>query len=67
MPPMGWFKANIDGASNGNPGMAACGGIFRMYRGFSMGCFALPLGVKTSVFAEIMGFIKAVELANDKD
>lgn len=40
MPPHCWTKANIDGTTRGNPGEAACGGVFRMYMGFVKGCFS---------------------------
>lgn len=63
-PQPGWTKVNCDGAAFGQPGMASSGGVFRMYRGFSRGSFALPLGVQTSIFAELMGLIVAVELAD---
>lgn len=66
LPPPSWIKVNTDGSARGNPGEAACGGIFRMSRGFVKGLFALPLGIQTSLFAEIMGFITAVEIASKK-
>jgi hypothetical protein len=31
-PVLNWIKCNIDGASNGNPGLSSCGGIFRITR-----------------------------------
>lgn len=66
MPPSGWTKVNIDGATRWQPGEASCGGIYRMYRGFMKGSFALPLGTQTVIFAEIIGFITALELADMK-
>lgn len=62
-PQPGWIKVNIDGAAIGQPGKALCGGIFMMCRGFTKGCFAMSLGTQTSLYAEIMGFILAIELA----
>lgn len=47
-------------------GMASCGGIFRNYRGFSRGCFACPLGIKSAFYAEFMNFICTVEIALHK-
>lgn len=35
-----WIKCNTDGASQGNPGLFACAGIFRNNQGDSKGCFA---------------------------
>lgn len=37
------LKINTDGAANGSPEMASCGGIFQTYRGFCKGCFANPM------------------------
>lgn len=56
----------VDGVVLGNPGNATCGGVFRRYKGFVDGSFALPLGVQTPLFAEIMGFRKTGELATVK-
>jgi hypothetical protein len=39
-----WIKCNIDGASLGSSGLAACGGIFRNWKGDSLGCFAYNTG-----------------------
>lgn len=47
-PPWSWFKCNTDGASRGNPGLAAIGGIFRDSSGAFVGCFSHILGVSTS-------------------
>lgn len=33
LPELGWWKVNSDGASKGNPGKAACGGLIRYERG----------------------------------
>ncbi|KAL5715177.1 hypothetical protein ACHQM5_017038 [Ranunculus cassubicifolius] len=62
-PPVGWHKANVDGAAHGQPGLAACGGIFRTHRGYIHGCYAMPLGVQNSMYAELMGVIRAIEIA----
>ncbi|KAL5766816.1 hypothetical protein ACOSP7_017433 [Xanthoceras sorbifolium] len=63
-PPTGCcVKVNVDGCSKGNPGPAACGGVFRMENGIYIGAFAVNLGFKDSVYAELMGIIMAVELA----
>ncbi|KAK3230347.1 hypothetical protein Dsin_002228 [Dipteronia sinensis] len=43
-PASGWIKVNIDGATIGSLRVSGCGGIFRNYRDFVKGCFAIPLG-----------------------
>lgn len=58
-----WLKCNIDGASNGNPGPSACGGIFRKHDASFLSCFAEPLGLSTSFHAEICGALRAIEIA----
>lgn len=62
-----WTKVSFDGVSLGHPGVALCGGIFRMCMGFPKGCFALSRGIQTSMFAELMGFIVVVKLADTKN
>lgn len=57
---------NIDGAAMGQQEEAAYGEIFRIYQGLPKGCFALPLRIQSAFFAELMGFIVAVELAELK-
>ncbi|MCH99434.1 ribonuclease H protein [Trifolium medium] len=63
-PLLNWFKCNIDGASNGNPGLASCGGIFRSYSADFVLGFAEPLGVTTSYYAELCGAMRAIEIAS---
>jgi ribonuclease HI len=62
-PLLKWTKCNIDGASNGNPGNASCGGIFRNHAADFIYAFAEPLGIASSFFAEISGAMRAIELA----
>ena len=64
-PPRGWIKCNIDGLAFGSPGLGGCGGIFRTSRGFTKACFSWGLGVCFAFEAEMMGFIIAVEKANE--
>lgn len=64
MPPCNWVKCNSDAASKGNPGWSACGGIFRDYMAAALGCFAANLGVSSSLYAELIGAILAVEHAH---
>jgi ribonuclease HI len=65
-PLMSWLKCNIDGASNGNPGIAACGGIFRNHDAEFIYGFAEPLGITSSFVAEISGAMRAIEIAFHK-
>jgi ribonuclease HI len=63
-PPMvNWYKCNIDGASSGNPGNAACGGVFRDTFSEFLFAFAEPLGIASSYHAEICGALRAIEFA----
>lgn len=46
-PPEGeWGKLNTDGASRGNPGLAAADGVLRYYTGRWCGGFAFNIGVR---------------------
>jgi ribonuclease HI len=67
LPLHGWLKCNIDGTSLGNPGPAACGGVFRNHRGEFLGGFEKNLGIANSLVAEIMGAILAIECAYDRN
>ncbi|MCI19430.1 ribonuclease H protein, partial [Trifolium medium] len=62
-PTVRWVKCNSDGASKGNPGLLACGGIFRDNRANDLGCFASNFGVSDAFFAELIGAITAIEIA----
>jgi hypothetical protein len=62
-PLMNWVKCNIDGASNGNPGNAACGGIYRDHNADFIYGFAEPLGVASAYIAEMCGAMRAIETA----
>jgi hypothetical protein len=61
-PLMNWYKCNIDGASNGNPGNASCGGIFRNFASDFIYGFAEPIGIASSFVAEICGAMRAIEI-----
>lgn len=65
-PFVGWIKCNSDGASRGNPGISACGVIFRYKKGVILGCFSYSIGVSSSFYAELMAAMIAIELAWDK-
>ncbi|MCH89989.1 ribonuclease H protein [Trifolium medium] len=56
-PPLRWVKCNSDGASKGNPGLSACGCIFRDNQANNLGCFASNLGVSDAFSAELIGAI----------
>jgi ribonuclease HI len=60
------LKCNTDGASCGNPGNAACGGIFRNSDADFVYGFAEPLGESTAYIAELSGVIRAIEIAFQK-
>jgi len=65
-PIQNWVKCNTDGASIGNPGVAACAGIFRNRHVESKGCFAANIGIANALYAELMGVILAIEIAYHK-
>lgn len=52
-PPPGWVALNTDGASNGAPGLAGCGGIIRDDSGSFMRAFAANLGICSAYRAEL--------------
>ncbi|CAA7024806.1 unnamed protein product [Microthlaspi erraticum] len=54
-PSDGWVKLNTDGASRGNPGMAAAGGVLWDERGSWSRGFALNIGVCNAPLAELWG------------
>jgi ribonuclease HI len=60
---LGWYKCNIDGASNGNPGIASCGGIFGNHDANFIYAFAEPLRINTSYVAEFCGAMRVIEIA----
>ncbi|KAL6189533.1 hypothetical protein ACLB2K_040921 [Fragaria x ananassa] len=61
-----WIKVNTDGLAKGNPGPAACGGVFRDASGGFLGSFCHSLGWKTSFYSELYAVILAIEIAHDK-
>ncbi|XP_062028868.1 uncharacterized protein LOC133744853 [Rosa rugosa] len=58
-----WIKLNTDGLAKGNPGPAACGGVFRDCQGRFIGGFSTTLGHHNAFFSELMAVIIGVELA----
>jgi hypothetical protein len=64
LPPMlNWYKCNIDGAFCGTSGNASCGGIFRNHAAEFMYGFAEPLEATNAFVAELCGFMRAIEIA----
>lgn len=61
-----WIKVNTDGLAKGNPGPAACGGVFRDASGGFLGSFCHSLGWNTSFYSELYAVILAIEIAHDK-
>ena len=56
------MKVNTDGAFKGS-GTAGCGGVFRNSRGLFLGAFASPVAFASSIAAEILAVIEAIQLA----
>ena len=56
-------KLNTDGLSKGNPGPAACGGVFRNCHGCFLGGFCQRIGHCNSFFAELSTIIIGIEFA----
>ncbi|CAA7020915.1 unnamed protein product [Microthlaspi erraticum] len=65
-PVSGWFKLNTDGASRGNPGPAAAGGVIRNHHGEWCGGFGLNIGRCTAPLAELWGVYYGLYIALDK-
>jgi len=65
-PIFNWIKCNTDGASLGNPGQAACGGLFRNSSSDFIGGFAVNLGVSSALCSEHIGAMLAIEIAHKK-
>lgn len=60
-PPMqSWIKCNTDGASNGNPGMSSCGGIFRNHEATCIFYFAEALRNSTSYLTKLCGAMNCI-------
>lgn len=63
-PPIGlWLKSNTDGAARGSPVPAAFGGIFRNSSSDAIGCFAENIGVSFTFNVELIGAMRAIEIA----
>ncbi|CAL1391272.1 unnamed protein product [Linum trigynum] len=62
-PSRGWVKLNLDGASNGNPGLAGAGGVLRDEAGQWISGFVAKIGEASAVLAELWAFYYGLELA----
>ncbi|XP_074318679.1 uncharacterized protein LOC141655501 [Silene latifolia] len=62
-PSFGWFLLSTDGASQGNPGPAGCGGIIRDDTGNFITAFAFSCGICTSMRAEMRAVVEGLTRA----
>ncbi|KAK9931139.1 hypothetical protein M0R45_018433 [Rubus argutus] len=68
IPPLiGWVKINTDGSWKSTSGQAGYGAVFRDYKGAFLGAFCSSLNIPSSVAAEVIAVIKAIELAWIRD
>ncbi|KAG7551702.1 Ribonuclease H domain [Arabidopsis thaliana x Arabidopsis arenosa] len=65
-PREGWVKLSTDGASRGNPGPAAAGGVVRGEDGTWLGGFALRIGICSAPLAELWGVYYGLLIAWEK-
>lgn len=66
-----WMTQNLttiffEGASKGNPGSAGAGGVIYSIDGIAKDCFSWGLGQKSNNQTEILGLLKACNIARDK-
>ena len=54
-------------AAQGNPGMAACGGIFRNSDADFLVAFSVNLGVSTALHSELIAAMVVIEIAHVKN
>jgi len=66
-PIFNWVKCNTDGVAHGNPGIAACGGIFRNSEADFLGAFSINLGVTSTLNSELIAAMVAIEIAHAKN
>lgn len=63
-------KANSDGLSKVNPGISACGAIFRTSSSsdvHSTRCFAVSLGLHTAFYAELVAVLNVIDIAYSRN
>ena len=65
LPPKGWFKANFDGATKGNPRKAGVGGIIRNEHGKGIAAFSTPIGSQTNHYAKAIAAHLTIKLAKE--
>ena len=61
------MKCNTDDAAHGNPGITACGGIFRNAETDFLGAFSINLGVTSALNSELIAAMVAIEIAHAKN
>ncbi|KAL6572402.1 hypothetical protein OROMI_013360 [Orobanche minor] len=66
-PVVGCFKINTDGASKGNPGIAAAGGVIRNHLGHPIFMFSEFLGDRSNNFAEIYAIWRGLEFCHEQN
>ncbi|KAL6580790.1 hypothetical protein OROMI_006713 [Orobanche minor] len=66
-PVVGYFKINMDGASKGNPGIAAAGGVIRNHLGHPIFLFSEFLGNRSNNFAEIYAIWRGLEFCHEQN
>jgi len=65
-PHLSKIKCNFDEASKGNLGLASNGGIFQNSNGGFYCGFVVPLGISSSLLAELLAAVTAIEFAHAK-
>ncbi|KAL6194856.1 hypothetical protein ACLB2K_035931 [Fragaria x ananassa] len=66
-PVIGWVKINSDGAWKHAEGVGGFGAVFRDFKGHVLGAFSSNIDIPSSVAAEVMAVIVAIELAWVRD
>lgn len=65
-PPPSWHKINFDGSAKGNLSPTGCGGVLRDCYGKLVSAVALPLGIQTNHFVEVVVAYHGIKLAREK-
>ncbi|XP_004297973.1 PREDICTED: putative ribonuclease H protein At1g65750-like [Fragaria vesca subsp. vesca] len=66
-PVIRWVKINSDGAWKHAEGVGGFGAVFRDFKGHVLGAFSSNIDIPSSVAAEVMAIIVAIELAWVRD
>ncbi|KAL3534993.1 hypothetical protein ACH5RR_003454 [Cinchona calisaya] len=64
-PPHGCLKLNVDGASKGNPGMAAGGGIIRDHYGQCIRAFSNSYQQQTNLQVEALALVDGLNMCHN--